>query len=136
MSRRELERRLRVWQSRLKLDHWQIRLNLDEPVQTEGSTAEIGKTWDYDRAEIRLARGWRSWNVGQPIDETGETVDGALVHELLHIHLRELHWTHHKLMDGHLHRDAAALSDDAYNHAEEGLIDRLSRVLVEAWGSP
>lgn len=130
MSKRELERIVRLWQTRLGLDAWDIRVDWDKPAR-EGCDATTWRSTDYDRAILYFdTPTWPTWAEKRGLD----FVHRIVVHELLHLLVRDLD----ELVDslnGQLHRDVFAVTENRYDHEIEGLVDRLSYRLVALSGT-
>lgn len=124
MTRARLERVVRVWQQRLGLERWDIAIEWDEPCG-EDANAATWRSSSYDRAEIRWDKEWRKWSARK--------ANEYAVHELLHLHLRDVDEVVGSL-EGQLHRDSYALVDGRYLHEVEGLIERLTYRLIEIGG--
>lgn len=122
MSRRELARILRVWQNRLNLDHWTVKLTFDAQGDDLG---ECVCSDAYDEATVKLNAGYTRW----ARDEANRTI----VHELLHVLTRD--------------RTAAVESArplmaaagyrafiDRHTFEDEGCVERLAAILVDLGG--
>ena len=111
MTKPQLERILRTWQRRLKLEHWDIKIDWNNPAD-DGAIADNERMNKYDDSIIRLSRTWPSW------DSTYAAA--TIVHELLHCHDRDLQEAM-KALDG----------DKTWSaHELEGFVDRLAVILV------
>lgn len=124
MTRAYVERCVRVWQERLGLQAWDVSVTWDVP-PSEDSNATTRYRHDYDRADISFEEAFGSWS--------REFLNRIVVHELLHLHLRDVDRVVDDL-DGLLHRDVFSQVDKRYWHESEGLVDRLSYRLVEIGG--
>ena len=115
MTRAGLEKIVRTWQKRLRLDHWDIKVDFTTPAE-DGSIAENSRMNKYDDAIIRLHPDWQMWDA----KFTAEN----MVHELLHCHDRDLQEAL-KNLDG----------DKTWSqHELEGFVDRLACILVDLAG--
>lgn len=112
-----LKSRAKFWIKRLGLEHWDIEFYLvDEIEDMPDARASCQPDDSYDHAEIKIVR-------------TADNLDYLLVHELLHVHFRDLDQVAQGLMgllgwvlaDGHRKR---------WTHEEEGLIHRLTLLLL------
>ncbi|MEK6273221.1 MAG: hypothetical protein AABM42_11345 [Actinomycetota bacterium] len=140
LTREQLEDKLAVWQQRLDLLHWDLEFDFDRSVdaddEDDAGTIAVVDAQDrvYDRARIRLARGWEAW----PADAWGTlgelTADYCLLHELVHCLLRDCDRAAMHLTADHLHRDSAQLRDTVYHEARERAVDHLARALLNGWG--
>lgn len=126
MTQRELEAILRLWQGRLGLERWELKVEWDKPAG-EDFEAQIFCSADYDSARIRFEPEWSKW--------TREHAHKVIVHELLHALHRDIDNVLSGL-DGQLHRDAQNVVEWQYRHALEGMIERLALRLVEISGAP
>lgn len=119
-----MERCVRVWQGRLGLSAWDVRVDWDEPAGPDAN-AETRYLNDYDRATVRFAPDVSGWSP--------EFLNRIVVHELLHLHLRDVDRVVADV-DGFLHRDVFSQVEKRYEHESEGLVDRLAYRLVEIGG--
>lgn len=117
------EKILRVWQKRLNLEHWDI--VLDWSAHSEGLAA-IWRADDYDNATVRMGEDWEK----RPRRE----INISIVHELLHVHMRDLDLIVTDKLDGFLHRDVESVLVDQFKHHREGTVDRLAKAIVDGMG--
>lgn len=123
MTKRELVRRVDHWRL-LLAPEWRITIDasLDAPADAApGARAVIQADDDYHHARLWLAPETRAGGRGE--------LDVTLVHELLHLELRELRRTI-DLIDGHVHRELATMLDERWTSLEEQTVDRLSRIIA------
>lgn len=124
MTERVLRRILAGWQKRLRLEHWDVKLDL-ETFANPGCYATVWAADDYDTATVKVDAEWRGWST--------ELANQTVVHELLHIVFRDVDEAvcagRQRLSD-----DAAAVVKYGYEHALEGTADRLAHRLVELGG--
>lgn len=119
---------VRVWARRLGVDRWELELHLDDPAgwaslhKPEDTDASVHRSRDYDTATFWLDPGWREW--------PARKLEATIVHELLHLATRDMEHVL-DLLDGMVHRDVENVIAEAYRHAVEGAIDRLSYRLVD-----
>ena len=122
VGRDELERIVAVWQQRLRLGHWQIRIDWDTPSDHH---ADI-KPWSvYDYATLRFNSAAPTWS---PL-----IANRNIVHELLHLALRDVDYaveTAELVMAANTYK----LFEAAVDNASEAAIDRLATVLVHLAG--
>lgn len=133
---KQLERMLRSWQPRLGLERWEIRLVV-RAASEESCYMEVERSIYYERAELVV----QPWLVGRgeppeaalftEVDEA--FIEASLVHELLHLVLRDLAMVIRDDLDGFLHRDVHAQLHNGFRRAEEQAVDRLACALVQAW---
>lgn len=119
-----MERCVRVWQGRLGLSAWDVRVDWDEPASEEAN-ATMQYLHDYDRSTVRFGEDVLGWE--------RVFLNRIVVHELLHLHLRDVDRVVADL-DGLLHRDVQDQVSKRYEHELEGLVDRLACRLVEIGG--
>jgi hypothetical protein len=137
MTEEQLERVLRTWQRRLRLDHWDLAIpwglrpgqNPDGTGEIDDSNAEIRIHEDYDQASIRLSSEYPTWSA--------EMANRTLVHELLHIFERGSDEAVKALapdVTGALSKLAYELFWNRYNHESENWVDRLAIIFVDLVG--
>lgn len=124
MTKGQLERVFRLWQSRLGLERWRIEFRWDELCGPD-SYAEIEKSSYYDTAKVRLEPDWSKWSP--------EFAEQILVHELVHALHRDVDEAWNDL-EGQLQQTAWLLANRRYRHAMEGFVDRMASRLVELGG--
>lgn len=125
MTRAVIERLVRRWVPRLGLERWRIEFCWDEPCDPEKERAKVVRSCFYDRATLYFASDFGSWSL--------ESAEQTVVHELLHLCLRDVDEVLSDL-DGQLQRDAAEMVDRRYRQAMESFVDRLSCRLVDLGG--
>lgn len=132
MNKTQLTNIVRIWQGRLNLDYWDIDLVFDGDTEklaesdTESPFAQIHTSSQYEIAKIIFRRDWPDWD--------NYTANRHVVHELMHCHLRDME-TYWDVVDGQMHRDVAAVAMEAYRHWQENAIEKISKALVDNWGS-
>ena len=120
MTKRQVLAITRELRGRMLLDHWDIRVDFNEPT---GSKADA-TTWranTYDTATIRLAAEWRSF------DE--RRMRELIAHELGHLLTRDLDEAVGSIKD-ELSGEVWNLFYDRYIHEIEGVVDRYGRILA------
>lgn len=126
MTEVELVSIVRLWQSRLGLDTWDIKTQFkldDDEDETETVLAQCWRARDYDQGRISFnSKLWPSWT---PIE-----AHRTAVHELLHLVLRDVEFIG-DLIDGHLHRDVDQLVQRSHRHHVEQAVERLSCRFVD-----
>jgi hypothetical protein len=128
LDRDELERILTVWQQRLRLDHWDIRIDWTvEP--DDGHVAQI-KAWDvYDYATVRFNqtpdKGISAWS--------RLVANRNVAHELLHLVMRDVDYV---CETGELVLAASVwkVFEANFDNTMEQAVDRLASVLVDLGG--
>ena len=139
MTEDDISRLVEVWQHRLGLSMWDIKVTFVE--QTENN-AVCHRSTMFERATIEIGAHLLT-DDGQLSDEetlpipTGEDrplfVGKCVVHEMLHCVFRDLRDGAVDSLDDLLLRDVFRLYESRYVRAEEQTIDRLAVVLVEAF---
>lgn len=119
-----MERTIRTWQSRLKLDHWNIKVDWDKP-SAEGYDAECTRSDQYDSATLTFDSKFTKWDV--------EFATRTVVHELLHLHERDLSEAV-KVIEVLVGKPSYQMIHERILHEREGLVDRLAWILVEITG--
>ncbi len=110
------------WTGVLNLDHWRIDVEVVDELDNPDALASCAPDDSYDSAKIRVR--------ADLDDHRGDdqTLDYIIVHELLHVYLRNLDETFQAAVgslgmmgDGHRSR---------WRHEEENMIDRLAHCIV------
>ncbi len=133
MTAKQLEDLVRLWQGRLGLEAWRLHIEIaDLGDTTYFARSEPAKTGDEARLTFPpwvLGRGQRPTNVLPAFE--GE-LEATVVHELLHLVLRDLDWAM-EMLEGQLHRDLDSVFKASLNQTTERTIDRLAWALVHSW---
>ncbi len=137
MTERELVKLLGVWKSRLGLDNWQIEMSIGG-CESDCSYAETHRSTTYENAHIYF-QPWMLGKADVPADliikqVSDYDIEKTLVHELLHLHTRDMHGVTVDDTDGLLHRDVHEQLRNSFRRAEEQMVDRLAVALVKNWG--
>lgn len=128
---------LPVWQRRLGLADWRIVMVLGG-CEDETAYMEVQHSTDYERAVVHV----NSWLVGQgqvPTDVlmrdalTDDFIESSLVHELLHLHTRNLRVIIRDDLFGIVARDVHDQLKSAMSRADEQTVDRLAEALTKAF---
>lgn len=127
MTARELERILRRWQRRLGLERWELDVHTtaDQWDEGEGGSADahVAHSPDYLSADVWFNPGtFPSWDDRRAV--------GVVVHELLHLKLRDLEHAADGLKP-QVHRDAWAVFDHLRDRVLERTVDELADRLAE-----
>jgi hypothetical protein len=124
MTRPQLVRIVEVWQSRLRLTHWDLTVDTDTPANGE-AIAECIRHHSYDTADLRFRPDWPTWSRRYAND--------TVVHELMHLQERDLS---EAVNTAQLfcHPEAWKQFNDRCEHEREGLVDRLATILVDLGG--
>lgn len=121
MTRHQIETAVRVWQTRLKLDHWDIRVDWDNP--SGGGDVASSEIQDlYDSVTLRFDSRHGDWKVPYGTQ--------TVIHELLHLHERDLAEAV-KSVKPLIGLPAYEVFWQRYDHEREGLIDRVATILYE-----
>lgn len=130
MTGRQVAARIDFWRKELEplgLMHWRFALDIEDDPQTgKGVSAAASVLTEdfYDTAQIVVAAD------SIPDGRTStEALDRYIVHELLHIVMRDLDQAIESIKD-HLAPPAASQWEDRMEHEEEGVVDRIARAIV------
>lgn len=127
MTQAALHRIIKTWQKRLKIEHIELDIDLDEEPDSEEALASVAPHELYDRAILRFAGSW--------VDHTPFELNRIVVHELLHIIFRDYSNAVTSIgQAGVLSFQVQALWNEQCKVTEEALIDRLAHRLVEVGG--
>ena len=124
MTLGSLRSRVKFWQHALALDHWRFNVKIvnSKPMGHEGAGAAVDFDDHYDYATIEFLR--------QQVDDLSpEDCDRLIVHELLHVHMRDYDAAVEYVSD-QLDDAAYDVWKEALNHAQEGFIERIAFALV------
>lgn len=136
MTRQQAQELMDQWQVRLGLSHFELVLETDK--ELGDSYAECRRAANYNRAVVMLAP-WLFSSKPKlpenflPIPITDERIEKYLVHELLHILLKDYQNIIDDDLDGQLHRDVHKQLMNAMYRVNENTIDSLAVALVNAW---
>lgn len=128
MTKKQLERMTRIWQTRLGLQAWDVRLSFAPTAFARCEDDADATTWrqnDYDRALIFPHSDWASWD--------DDRLNRLIVHELLHLVTRDLDRVIASVEE-QIHADAWRMIDKRYDHEIEGVVDRLANRFVDLAG--
>lgn len=137
MTFEHLSALLPIWKIRLGLGDWRIILVLGG-CEDEDVYMEIEHSVDYNRAIIRV----NPWLVGQgdiPTNVlmrealTDDFIESSLVHELLHLHTRNLRVIIKEDLFGVVSRDLYDQLGKTVNRADEQIVDQLAEALTKAF---
>lgn len=115
-----------TWVKRLHLGHWEWDIHLG--VDLDDAFAQITPHQHYDEARLEVRRDWPHW--------TKEVLNNTVVHELVHVTLRDVDTVLHMPceLDVWDNSQAAILYHEHMDHAVEGFIQRITGALIEAHG--
>ena len=121
MTKRQVEALVRDWKKRLKLDHWDIKVDWSRSPR-EDCYATTTRRTQYDIAELLFDSEYATW--------TEDFTAKLVVHELLHIVTRDLDRVIADVEEV-MHLETFRLLDKRYEHEIEGVVDRLATILVD-----
>lgn len=132
----QLAKRVERWQKRLlPLGLAQYTIDrvttTDAPGGNDGSAACVHVTADYDRAVFEFRNDVVDWAYD---NEDFEYLDQTILHEWLHVSFQD-YYNSIFLVGEKLSPDANELWEEAMEHSNERLIDRLARQLYAAFKS-
>lgn len=110
------------WQPILRIKHWEIEIHWGTP-PSDGCDASIWLSKQYPSARLFLDENWKDW------DEVHFT--RTIIHELLHIVMRDMDFVIVHLLEDQLHRDVDSMIRKAFLQAEEAAIEILSRAFTQ-----
>jgi hypothetical protein len=126
-----------LWQGRLGLGEWSIRVDF-EKIDPAATIMEIHHSRNYQLATIKV-NDWvltgtppEDWNGHAKGAITDLDIEEAVVHELLHAVIGPL-WIGINILRGESHRDAHDVAVSVFDSTEENVVDRLAVALVRAW---
>jgi len=122
MTKGKVERLVRDWQKRLKLDHWDVKVDWSRSPR-EDCYATTFRRNQYDIAELCFDSEYKTW--------ASDFTEKLIVHELLHLLTRDLDRVVNDLEEV-MHLETFRLLDKRYEHEIEGVVDRLASCFVEA----
>jgi hypothetical protein len=137
VTEKQLHALVSTWQQRLGLDQWRIAVRFRDDHIDDDCAMRIHRHQRYDDAVLEV----QPWVVGdgEPPDVLerefvgDDLVERKVVHELLHLHSRDMANIIEDDLDGYLHRDAKDLLDKSFLRAEERFVDGLAAALIRAW---
>jgi len=116
MTREVIDELVRQWVPRLRLTHWELRVDWDKPAD-EGDEANISPHDSYDLAVLRFTTKFPKW--------PRYYAEQVVVHELLHLVTRDLEQVAAATRDT-MPSSARQLAESAFEHEIEGVIDRVA----------
>jgi hypothetical protein len=124
ITRKQVERTLRVWQTRLGLQTWDIKIDWEKSAGDD-INASTYRLNTYDRATLCFDTAYVNWSK--------EFLNQTVVHELLHLVTRDLDRVFADF-EISAHPEAYRVLDKRYDHEIEGVVDRLANRIVEIGG--
>lgn len=130
---------LDIWKIRLGLSDWRIIL-IKGGCEDEDAYMEVEHSIFYQRAVIHI----NPWFVGEgevPKNIlmrdllTDDFIESSLVHELLHLHTRNLRSIVRNDLFGVLNRDLLEQLNRAMERADEQTVDKLAEALTKAFNT-
>ncbi len=126
MTPAQLKKRVAVWQQRMNLQHWRLTVDItDEPRGKPSAAAGVTYSAFYDKADLEF-------QTELIAHESVHEIDCTIVHELVHIQLRDLDQTLWSIT-AHLAAPAEDVYEKAIERATEGFVDRIARVIVAGY---
>jgi hypothetical protein len=125
MTAKQLQKLVRVWQGRLGLQAWDIKVSFVPTSFCSCAEDAEATTWrqnDYDRAVIFPNTDWTSWD--------DDRLSRLMVHELMHLVTRDLDRVIASVEE-QVHPDAWRMVNTRYDHEIEGVVDRLANRIVD-----
>jgi hypothetical protein len=145
LTQEEIKGMLEVWQIRLGLGDWIIAVNWsEEPPEVNGHAChmKVHRSNFYKRAAIDIGPTAISYSnmpdciekdvVANGIYSHRDYVEFSIVHELLHLSLRDL-MRAAELVDHELHPSVRNVVGDVQQQAEEHYVESMAQALVRAW---
>jgi hypothetical protein len=90
MSQEELDALLIEWQKRLRLQDWNVKIEVVPRSRIEGANGECNYFADKKVATILIADACGQHYLSYVDDDHPEDVESTIVHELLHLHVDAL----------------------------------------------
>ncbi len=119
MTKRQAEKLLREWQTALRLQDWNVSLELQPGAEYEGNAAAIWRDADMLHAILRLAR-----------EQSDADIEGCIIHELCHLLLADVQASHIRAIDK-LPKAARESSRHELKCHEEQAVRRLEECIVK-----
>lgn len=138
MTRANVEKLTRQWAKRLGIDHWKIVVRFDAPAGKLDEEDCAASDWadDYELATIW----YQPWlpHGPYPKDRQGPEwddvqVEATIVHELLHLVLRDIKMTALEPIENVLGKEAYEIYKTQVYRSHEQAIERTAQALVEEW---
>lgn len=131
MKRKALKKRVEFWQAKLAelgVSHWRMdSLSIvDECPSGPHAAASVNYPDDYDSFELQFKREHLKYASKQRIDED-------IVHELLHLTWRDMEEAT-ECVETWMPKATYADWDERVRHEQEGLIERMARLIVRLHG--
>lgn len=126
-----------VWRERLGLGHWRLELIVGG-VDEEDAYMQTHRSQTYERAQIYV----QPWLVGQGEPNRDllfaqnledDFIECSLVHELLHLHTRDMRAVVREDLAGAVLSDVYRQFENTMERAEEQCVGRLAEALVRAF---
>lgn len=125
LKKSDIEKMVRVWQARMRLTHWTIKIDWDTLLDEGFRSGECEVSKRYDVATIRFGAGFPTWD--------RVFANQTVVHELLHVAGRDLDESVNAI-DSQLSKRLFELFYERFEHENEGVIERTACVLVDLGG--
>jgi hypothetical protein len=138
LTDRQVAKRVDFWRKELELlglSHWQLQLDIEDDLRThhgdERANASVHTEDFYDAALIKIDSDVIPEDT-PPAPHLLEHLDYCIVHELLHVAMRDFDAAIESIKD-HLAPAAASQWEDRLEHEEEGFVDRTARAIVRMY---
>lgn len=118
-SETSIEELVRDWQDKLDLLHWRIDIAFED---LDNAYGEARPEEHYDQTTL-------VFNLEALLNKNSLYVEATVVHELLHLHTRDLERLPEQWKPV-VHPDVAGQLDDRFRHELEGVIDRMAWAIV------
>lgn len=125
LTRDDIKMIICEWQKRMQLDHWEIEFSNDPPPEDETDLGSIKRHDPYDYATLHINPEFPSW--------TRRMVNLVVVHELMHLHTRDLECAAESV-ESALSHQASGLWKSRFLHEDEALVDKMATLLVNLGG--
>lgn len=123
MTGKQLKARVMFWREILRLENWDMMIEVVTEFEEEpAARAKCLNEDDYDDTTLTFHQDWLN-------SATPEERDTVIVHELLHVMMRDFDDSIERI-DNQLAKPVADLWHDSVRHERENLVDRLSKVIV------
>lgn len=125
LTREDIETILREWQKRLKLSHWIITINWDEPTDEDNEAEYAAEDW-YNQCSIKISKEWEQWE--------RRHANVVLAHELVHLHLHEMHVAVNAL-EPKFKKDVWEMWFGRFHAGQERAVETLAQTFVDTLGT-
>lgn len=124
LERSDIEKILREWQYRLKLSHWIITVNWDEPTDEDNEAEYAAEEW-YNQCQIKLSKEWQKWE--------RRHANVVLAHELVHLHLHEMDMAVN-VLEPKFKKEVWEMWHGRFRAGHERAVETLAQIFVDTLG--